>query len=110
VKKTININTLSDTQKRVLVRHGILDKSVLEEPMSQTTMEAMQFFHRHFQNDELAAMAGKSTASWVWNIANGNTVKMYQLIIDRLQISPSELVIIQSASRVLTNTQLRKPE
>jgi hypothetical protein len=35
---------------------------------------------------------------------------MYQLIIDRLQISPSELVIIQSASRVLANTQLRKPE
>lgn len=110
MKKTIDTNKLSAAQIKAMVRHGILDKSVLKEPMSQTTMEAMQFFHRHFQNDELAAMAGKSTASWVWNIANGNTVKMYQLIIDRLQISPSELLIIQSASKVLTNTQLRKPE
>lgn len=110
MKKTINIKTLSDTQKRALVRHGILDKSVLDEPMSQTTMEAMQFFHRHFQNDELAAMAGKSTASWVWNIANDNTVKMYKLLIERLNITPSELLIIQSASKVLTNIQLRKPE
>lgn len=110
MKKTIDTNKLSDRQKRALVRHGIIEKSDIEPELDNIAVEAMQFFHRHFTNDELANMAGKTTASWVWNIANGNTVKMYQLIIDRLQISPSELVIIQSASRVLTNTQLRKPE
>lgn len=110
MKKTININTLSDKQKRALVRHGILDKEVLEQPLSPMTMEAMQFFHRHFQNDELAAMAGKTTAAWVWNIANGNVNKMYKLLIERLNITPNELLIIQSASKVLTNAQLRKPE
>lgn len=111
MKISINTRTLTEQQIRTLVRQGILDKSHLpQEELNPTAIEAMQFFHRHFSNDELAAMAGKSTAAWVWNIANGNTFKMYKLLIERLNITPSELLIIQSASKVLTNTQLRKPE
>lgn len=111
MKVSINTRKLTESQIKTLVRQGILDKSHLpQETLSPIALEAMQFFHRHFSNDELAAMAGKSTAAWVWNIANGNTFKMYKLLIERLNITPSELLIIQSASKVLTNIQLRKPE
>lgn len=110
MKVSIDTRKLTDAQKRALVRQGLLHKSHIEPEMNDTAREAMQFFHRHYSNDELAAMAGKSTAAWVWNIANGNTIKMYKLLIERLHITPSELLIIQSAMKIMHNTQLRKPE
>jgi hypothetical protein len=107
MKVSIDVKKLTDTQKRALVRQGLLHKSHIEPELNNVAIEAMQFFHRHFTNDELATMAGKTTAAWAWNIANDNTIKMYKLLIERLNITPSELLIMQSASKIMSNIQIR---
>jgi hypothetical protein len=52
-------------------------------------------------------MAGVKSATWVWNMAQGNIVKMYKLVIDNMNITPSELLIIQSAAHVMTRISQR---
>lgn len=108
MKKTIDTSKLSESQIRAMVRHGIIDKSeLIAETLDATTMEAMNFCHRHFKNDDLASMAGVKTATWVWNMSAGNMTKMYSLIIERMQITQSELLIIQSAARVMNRIWLK---
>ncbi len=111
MKKTIDTSKLSAAQIKAMIRHGILDKAEVQaEMLDTTTMDAMQFIHRHCTNDELASMAGIKTATWVWNMGAGNLAKMYKLIVDRMQITQSELLVIQSAAHVLHRIQLRKPD
>jgi hypothetical protein len=108
MKVTIDTKNYTEAQLRVLVRQGIIDKSVLKtETLDAISMEALQFMHVHYTNDQIAAMANIRTATWVWNMAQGNIVKMYKLIIDNMNITPSELLIIQSAAHVMTRISLR---
>lgn len=108
MKVTIDTKNYTEAQLRTLVRQGIIDKSVLQqETLDAVSMEAMQFMHRHCSNDEIASMANVKTATWVWNMAQGNIVKMYKLVIDNMNITQNELLIIQSAAHVMTRIALR---
>lgn len=108
MKVTIDTKNYTEAQLRTLVRQGIIDKSVLQkETLDAVSMEALQFMHRHCSNDEIASMANVKTATWVWNMAQGNIVKMYKLVIDNMNITQSELLIIQSAAHVMTRIALR---
>lgn len=108
MKVTIDTKHYTEAQLRTLVRQGIIDKSVLkQETLDVVSMEALQFMHRHWSNDEIASMAGVKTATWVWNMAQGNIVKMYKLVLENMNITQSELLIIQSAAHVMTRIALR---
>jgi hypothetical protein len=108
MKVTIDTKNYTEAQLRTLVRQGIIDKSVIrKETLDTVSMEALQFMHRHYTNDEVASMAGVKTATWVWNMAQGNLVKMCKLIIDNMDITQSELLIIQSAAHVMSRIALR---
>jgi hypothetical protein len=108
MKVTIDTKNYTEAQLRTLVRQGIIDKSVLrKETLDPIAMEALQFMHVHYTNDQISAMAGVKSATWVWNMAQGNIVKMYKLVIDNMNITPSELLIIQSAAHVMTRIAQR---
>jgi hypothetical protein len=108
MKVTIDTKNYTEAQLRTLVRQGIIDKSVLrKETLDPIAMEALQFIHVHCTNDQISSMAGVKTATWVWNMAQGNIVKMYKLVIDNMNITPSELLIIQSAAHVMTRISQR---
>jgi hypothetical protein len=109
MKVTIDTKNYTEAQLRTLVRQGIIDKSVIrKETLDPIAMEALQFMHVHCTNDELASMAGIKTATWVWNMGQGHIVKMYKLLIENMNITPSEMLIIQSAAHVMTRIQLRE--
>lgn len=111
MKKTIDTNKLSAAQIKAMVRYGILDKSeIATEVLDITSSEAMQFLHVHLRNSELASLASMRPATWAWNITNGHTIKLYKLLIERLNITPSELLILQSASHLITRIVARKAE
>jgi hypothetical protein len=108
MKVTIDTKNYTEAQLRTLVRQGIIDKSVLrKETLDPIAMDALQFMHVHYTNDQISSMAGIKTATWVWNMAQGNIVKMYKLVIDNMNITPSELLIIQSAAHVMTRISQR---